>query len=113
LTGLKGFSDSDWAGDVGDRKSTGGFVFLLSQCVGAWKAKKQTIVALSTTEAEYIAASEAGREANWLRRLIGDVMDTISPTDSESFSSPTTIYTDSTGGLGKSQTRGITSGRNT
>jgi len=96
---LKGFSDSDWAGDLGDRKSTGRFVLLLSECIVAWKAKKQTIVALSTTEGEYIAASEAGREAVWLRRLIGDLINTISPTNSDSFSTPTTIYTDSTGGL--------------
>ena len=94
---LLGYSDSDWAGDVGDRKSTGGFLFLLSGAPICWKAKKQTIVALSTTDAEYVAASEACREAVWLRRLIKDLCaasqaPALSPT-------PTLIYTDSTGCL--------------
>ena len=57
---LFGYSDSDWAGDVGVRKSTGGFVFLLSGAPICWKAKKQTIVALSMTDAEYIAARLSG-----------------------------------------------------
>lgn len=55
-----GYSDSDWAGDVGDHKSTGGFVFLLSSAPICWKAKKQTIVALSMTDAKYIAARLSG-----------------------------------------------------
>jgi hypothetical protein len=93
---LYGFSDSDWAGDLGDRKSTGGFTFLMSSAAISWKSKKQTIVALSTTEAEYIAASEAAREAIWLQRLLDDllIITTLSPR-----SSPTIIFADSTGCL--------------
>jgi hypothetical protein len=93
---LHGFSDSDWAGDLGDRKSTGGFVFLLSGTAISWKTRKQTIVALSTTEAEYIAASEAAREAIWLQRLHDDLI-TLSPLPSQS--SPTIVFADSTGCL--------------
>ena len=51
---LHGFSDSDWAGDVGDRRSTSGYVFLLGGAAVSWKSTKQTTVALSTAEAEYI-----------------------------------------------------------
>ena len=56
------YTDSDWAGDRNKRRSTGGFVVLL--CGGAvrWKTQKQDIVALSTTEAEYIALTEASKE---------------------------------------------------
>ena len=50
-------------------KSTMGYVFLAAGGVITWKSKKQSIIALSTTEAEYVALSEAGREAVWLRNL--------------------------------------------
>jgi hypothetical protein len=100
---LHGYSDSDWAGDLGDRKSTGGFIFLLSNGAVAWRSKKQTIIALSTTEAEYIAASEAGREAIWLQRLVGDLMAANLPSSTGAMDEvslpPTIIFTDSTGGL--------------
>jgi len=51
---LIGFSDSNWAGDLGDRKSTSGYLFMLEGTAIACRAKKQTMVALSSTEAEYI-----------------------------------------------------------
>ena len=70
---LSGFSDSDWAGDTDDRKSTSGFVFLLSKGAISWQASKQKIVALSTTEAEYVACCEAGKEAVALRRIYEDL----------------------------------------
>ena len=63
---IAGFSDSDWAGDVGDRKSTSGYVFLLGGAAVSWKSTKQTTVALSTAEAEHIALSSASQEATWL-----------------------------------------------
>ncbi len=70
---LKGYSDADWAGDVGERKSTSGYVFRLGNASISWKSKKQTVVALSTTEAEYIALCAATQEAVWLRRLLKDI----------------------------------------
>ena len=48
-----GFSDSDWGGDLDDRKSTSGYLFQISGAAVSWRSKKQTCVALSTTEAEY------------------------------------------------------------
>jgi hypothetical protein len=50
-------------------KSTTGYVFLAAGVAITWKSKKQTVIALSSTEAEYVALSEAGREATWLRNL--------------------------------------------
>ena len=60
---LNGYCDSAWASDVGSRKSTGGFVFELSGGAVAWASKRQQITAVSTAEAEYVAACEAMMEA--------------------------------------------------
>lgn len=68
-----GFSDSDWAGSLSTRKSTSGFIFKLGSGCISWRAKTQTIVALSTLEAEFIACSSATREALWLRRIMADI----------------------------------------
>ena len=54
---LMGYSDSDWYGDVDDRKSTSGYVFYLEDTTFTWASKKQPIVTLSTCETEYVAAS--------------------------------------------------------
>ena len=48
------YTDSDWAGDTGSRKSTGGYVFILCNAAVSWKTKKQTTISLSSTEAEYV-----------------------------------------------------------
>eukprot|EP00257_Ricinus_communis_P013310 XP_015570721.1 uncharacterized protein LOC107260780 [Ricinus communis] len=54
---LVGYSDSDWGGDVDDRKSTTGFVFSIGEIAFTWSSKKQSIVTLSTCEAEYVVAA--------------------------------------------------------
>jgi hypothetical protein len=71
---LVGFSDSDWAGSRSDRKSTSGYIFTLSHDGPAisWKSKKQDSVALSTCEAEYVAACLATQEAIFLARVHRD-----------------------------------------
>ena len=56
---LVGYSDADWAGDVDTRKSTSGYVFMLGKAIVSWASKKQSVVALSTTEAEYAALCSA------------------------------------------------------
>ena len=71
---LIGYSDADWAGDVGDRKSTSGYIYLLGGAAISWKSSKQSCVALSTTEAEYIALSSASQEAIWLQQLMSDLL---------------------------------------
>eukprot|EP00253_Pinus_taeda_P010114 PITA_10114 len=64
---LVGFTDSDWAGDPDDRKSTAGYVFTLGSGPIKWACKKQGSISLSSTEAEYRGAIEASKEALWLR----------------------------------------------
>ena len=54
---LLGFSDSDYAGDVEDRRSTSGAVYFLGKSLVTWSSQKQKIVALSSCEAEYVAAA--------------------------------------------------------
>ena len=70
--GITGYSDSDYAGDIESGRSTSGFVFCFGASPITWYSKKQPTVALSSTEAEYRALSEAAREAVWLRTLLGD-----------------------------------------
>ncbi|MCO5579895.1 hypothetical protein L7F22_033760 [Adiantum nelumboides] len=69
---LKGFCDSDMAGDVDTRKSTSGYIFTLAGGAVSWCSRLQKIVALSTTEAKYISATEASKEAIWLARLCSE-----------------------------------------
>jgi hypothetical protein len=70
---LTGFSDSDFASDKDTRRSTSGLLFLRHGGPIAWRSKRQSCVTLSTTEAEYVAASEATREAVWLKRLLNEI----------------------------------------
>jgi hypothetical protein len=70
---LLGFVDSDWAGDINSRKSTSGYVFILGGAAISWSSKRQQTVALSSTEAEYMAASSAAQEAIYLRALLKDL----------------------------------------
>jgi hypothetical protein len=63
---LKSYIDSDWASSK-EHKSTSGIVHLLNDSVIAWSSKKQATIALSTEEAEYIAASECTKEVVYLR----------------------------------------------
>ena len=60
---LVGYVDSDYAGEPYKRRSLTGYVFTFSDCAISWKAVLQFTVALSTTEAEYIAAAEEVKEA--------------------------------------------------
>ena len=70
---LKGYSDADYAGDVDKRRSTSGYAFFIGDSLVSWRSKRQSVVALSTTEAEYIAAVSAGQEAMSLRNLIAEL----------------------------------------
>jgi Reverse transcriptase (RNA-dependent DNA polymerase) len=70
---IKGYTDSDWAGETSTCKSTSGYLFLGAGAPIAWGSNKQPIVALSTCEAEYVAASDAAREATWLRNLLAEL----------------------------------------
>uniref|UniRef100_A0A453AK76 Reverse transcriptase Ty1/copia-type domain-containing protein n=1 Tax=Aegilops tauschii subsp. strangulata TaxID=200361 RepID=A0A453AK76_AEGTS len=70
---LLGYSDSDMAGDVDDRKSTSGVAYFLGGSIVSWLSQKQKVVALSSREAEYIAAATAVCQGVCLGRLLGDL----------------------------------------
>jgi hypothetical protein len=71
---LLGFSDSDHAGDISDRKRTSGQVFFLGKKLVTWSSQKQPAVATSSCEAEYIAAGAATQQGIWLSRLLGEML---------------------------------------
>eukprot|EP00253_Pinus_taeda_P002386 PITA_02386 len=70
---LVGYTDSDWASSVDDRKSTSGYVFHLGSEAISRASKKEPIVSLSTLEAEYVAATTAVCQAIWMRRMLRDL----------------------------------------
>jgi hypothetical protein len=71
----------DWASDINDRKLMSGYTFKLAGAAVSWSSKKQTSVALSSTEVEYISGAHAAKEAIWLRQLLSELgIDTSSPT---------------------------------
>ena len=73
VTDFMGYSDADWAGDLDDRRSTSGYVFKLSGAAVSWRSKKQSCVALSTAEAEYMALASATQEAVWMQHPQNDL----------------------------------------
>jgi hypothetical protein len=73
LLDIHGFVDADWVGDMDRRRSTSGYVFNLFGGAIIWMSKRQVVVALSTTEVEYMAATHASKEAEWLQRLCSSI----------------------------------------
>ena len=72
--GINAYSDSDWAGCIDTRHSTTGIIIMANDSPIGWKSKRQSIVALSSAEAEYIAISTTARELCWYRRLAWEVL---------------------------------------
>jgi len=68
-----GYSDADFAADLVKKRSLTGYAYTLGGCLVSWKTTLQPSVALSTTEAEYMALTEAAKEGIWLRGLINDL----------------------------------------
>lgn len=70
---LEGWTDADWGGCLDTRRSTTGYSFTVNGSLIGWSSRRQQTVASSTLHAEYIAVSEAAREAAWLRTLLGEL----------------------------------------
>ena len=70
---LKAYTDVDWAGDVNARKSTSGYLVTFAGGAVSWQSKLQKCVALSTTEAEYIAITEASKELLWMKKFFKEL----------------------------------------
>ena len=106
---LQGYVDSDW-GSEKNRKSVGGYIFSLGGAAVSWASKKQTLVALSTEEAEYTAFTEGSREALWIKQLLSDFKladsEPLAPADSGD--KAITIYADNQSALKHVRTEGIT-----
>ncbi len=92
---LVGYSDADWAGDLNDRHSMTGNLFMMTGGVLTWLSKKQPVVTLSTAEAEYVAVSSATQEAVWLRRLLSTI--------GAKFPGATVIFEDNQGAIAMSK----------
>jgi hypothetical protein len=75
-----GYSDSDFAGCVDSRKSTSGYIFMMADGAISWRSTKQTLVATSTMEAEFVSCFEATSHGVWLKSFISGlrIMDSIS-----------------------------------
>jgi hypothetical protein len=80
------YSDADHGGSIDCGRSTGGYLVKMGTGAVSWSSKLQPVVALSTTEAEYIAAVEAGKEIAWMRNILGEF--------GYKFTSPSTLFID-------------------
>ena len=90
---VTGYVDASFQTDPDDSRSQAGYVFTLNGGAFSWKSFKESVVADSTTEAEYIAASEAAKEAVWIRKFTAGLGVIKNP------SSPVNLYCDNTGAI--------------
>jgi len=77
---VSAFSDADWAGDIDDRRSTGGFAIFVGSNLVSWSARKQATVSRSSTEAEYKALANATAEVIWVQSLLKELKVPTPPT---------------------------------
>ena len=94
---VNGYTDASFQTDKDDYRSQSGFVFMLNGGAVSWKSSKQETVADSTTEAEYIAASEAAKEGVWIKKFISELG--VVP----SVSSPLDLYCDNSGAIAQAK----------
>jgi hypothetical protein len=90
---VKGYVDASFNTDLDDSKSQSGYVFILNGAAVSWRSSKQSVIAASTTEAEYVAAAEAAQEGVWMREFIIELGVVPSALD------PMAIYCDNTGAI--------------
>ena len=70
---LEGYSDANWITGSTETKSTSGYVFTIGGGAISWKSSKQTCIARSTMESEFIALDKEGEEVEWLRNFLEDI----------------------------------------
>ncbi|KAM2377376.1 hypothetical protein ACFX1X_043992 [Malus domestica] len=94
---VEAYTDADFQSEVDDTSSNSRYVFTLNGKAVSWKSKKQDVIADSTTEAEYVAVAEAGKEAFWMKKFITilGVVPTIT--------SPVTLYCDNSGAIAQAK----------
>jgi hypothetical protein len=90
---VKGYVDASFNTDIDDSKSQSGYVFILNGAAVSWRSSKQSVIAESTTEAEYVAAAEAAQEGVWMREFMIELGVVPSALD------PMVIYCDNTGAI--------------
>jgi hypothetical protein len=90
---VKGYVDASFDTDPDDSKSQSGYVFILNGGAVSWRSSKQSVIAASTTEAEYVAASEAAQEGVWMKEFITELGVVPSALD------PMAIYCDNNGAI--------------
>ena len=91
-TTILGYSDSDWASQM-HRHSISGFAFFIGKGVVSWSSKKQPIITLSSTEAEYVALTHASKDIIWIQKLLKDFSSIFTLT------LPTTLNCDNQGAI--------------
>ncbi|GJV52481.1 zinc finger, CCHC-type containing protein [Tanacetum coccineum] len=70
---IEGYNDAKWISDIKDSRSISGYVFTLGGAAISWKSSKQTVIAKSMMESEFIALDKCGEEAEWLRQFVEDI----------------------------------------
>jgi hypothetical protein len=88
---LIAYTSADWVGCIDDRRSTSGAAFYLGECLVSWLSKKQSSVSLSTTEAEYIAATACYTQVLWMKQTLTDIQ--------VEYDEPIPIYFDNTSAI--------------
>jgi hypothetical protein len=94
---VKGYTDASYLTDLDDSRSQSGYVFIMNGGAVSWKSSKQDTVSASTTEAEYIAASEAAKEAVWIRNFLMDLGVV------QGASNPLDVYCDNNGAIAQAK----------
>ena len=80
---LEGYCDANWISDSKDSFSTSGYVFTVGGGTVSWKSTKQTCIARSTMESEFIALDKAGEETEWLRNFLEAMLEEASADSSD------------------------------
>jgi hypothetical protein len=105
---ITGWPDASWGDNLDDRKSTGGYLFFIGNCLVSWASRKQGYVALSTNNAEFGALAEACKEAFYIRGIINEIIPSFLPA-----SRPIQIFEDNEGTISQARNNILNSANRT